>query len=119
MTAKKWRNKIKQLQEKAGIYHPSFDATIEKAATTLEEQDNVFQKFIDEGRKYTIIKTSDRGAENVTVNPIFKLWQELNRQSLEYWRELGLTAKSLKAITGDATQSATVSMADLLKSVEM
>ena len=42
--------------------------------------------------------TNKSGATNVMINPLVKMMNDLNRDALTYWKELGLTAASLKKI---------------------
>lgn len=56
--------------------------------------------FEKSGRKILVRHTNKSGASNVEQNPIVRLINDLNRDALSYWRELGLTARSYKAMTG-------------------
>lgn len=116
MTAKRWKKKIIEEQKAVDVYRKSFDTVIDALATILEQRDAVFEKFVAEGCQFTVIKTQDRGAQNMAVNPVFKLWQDLNTQALNYWKELGLTAKSLKAITDDTTKTK-LTVSDMLQGI--
>ena len=102
MTEKQWISKIKKLAKEAGTYKPIFEPAIRSAAEILANRDAVYAQFIEEGEKYIVTKTSDRGAVNQCKNPLFVLWTELNTQALTYWRDLGLTPKGLKAIDDQA-----------------
>ena len=46
--------------------------------------------------------TNKGGATNIEQNPALRLINELNRDALAYWRDLGLTPAGLKKIDEDA-----------------
>lgn len=98
MTARAWKSRLKKLMEAVGTYKPAFEPTIQAAAELLEQRDLIYQQFINEGSQTMITKTSDRGAQNTVENPLLRTWREMQGQALTYWKELGLTAASLKKI---------------------
>lgn len=105
MNRNEWKNSIIKMTEGVGTYKPEFDSVIDTLADILEQRDRAYEDFINSGAEIVITKISDRGAENVGKNPRLTIWSDLNTQALAYWRELGLTSKSLKDIRG-ATDNA-------------
>lgn len=99
MEKSKWVETIRKHCEDAKTYKPYFDSVIETLAQILETRDEVHQQYIDEGRKPTIVVTTDRSnKENIHKNPLISMEVELNGQALKYWSELGLTASSFKKL---------------------
>ena len=72
----KWKTKIVKACEAAGTYREYFNPIIDTLAGILEKN----------------------GATNLEQNPLIRLINDLNRDALTYWKELGLTAASLKKI---------------------
>lgn len=102
MTARTWKGRLKKLMEAVGTYKPSFEPSIQAAADLLEQRDLIYQQFIEDGAQPMILKTSDRGAQNYTENPLLRTWREMQAQALKYFQELGLTSASLKKINDAA-----------------
>lgn len=101
-SAKTWKSRIKKMCKAAGTLHESFQLTIDTLANILEQRDNVWEEFEEDGKRYVVERVSDRGAVNSAKNPLFVTWCDLNSQALSYWKEMGLTARGLKAITDQA-----------------
>ena len=102
MTRKKWQNTIKQASIDAGTYKPFFDAIIDTLADILEKRDKAQKEFNESGKKIIVEHTNKAGATNFEQNPLIRLINDLNRDALAYWKELGLTAASLKRINESA-----------------
>ncbi len=104
MTAKQWKTKIKKqlsaLDQKQEGYRPVIDTL----ADILEQRDNVYIRYCEEGSSPVCAYTNKAGATNTTKNPLLVLWDDLNKSALAYWRELGLTPSSYKKITGAAPE---------------
>ena len=100
MKSRAWRNKIKTCCENAGTYQPFFDPVINTLADILERRDDAQQMFEKSGKKILVKHTNKGGATNIEQNPLVRLINDLNRDSLSYWRELGLTSRSYKQMTG-------------------
>ena len=94
----KWRPKIKRACKAAGTYKNYFDPVIDTLADILEKRDAAQQEFVEGGSRIMIEYTNKAGATNLTQNPLIRLINDLNRDALTYWKELGLTAASLKKI---------------------
>ena len=93
-----WRRKIIEYCEAAGTYKPFFNAPIETLASILEQRDKAMVQFTSSGGEVLVEHTNQGGATNVTINPALRLINELNRDALAYWRDLGLTPAGLKKI---------------------
>lgn len=80
-----------------GTYQEPFDDVIDTLAGMLERRD-ITEKNI-EGEPMIVERTNARGFANAEQNPMIRLLNDMNRDVLTYWRDLGLTPKGLKAIT--------------------
>lgn len=118
MKALSWRRKIIEQCNAVGTYKDAFLPTIDALSRLLERRDAAYEDFIKGGGAAMVIRISDRGAVNQAVNPLLRLWQELNRDALAYWRDLGLTPAGLKRINESAMQKPKVSaLAQALKDI--
>lgn len=110
-----WRREIIKKCEAVGTFRNEFLPAINTLADILEERDRVRKQYIKEGSQPLIEKTSDRGAVNKVKNPLLSTWQDLNRDALSYWRDLGLTPAGLKKLDDEAMKpKKQSSLADLL-----
>ena len=78
-----------------GTYQKSFDAVIDTLAGILENRDRALEEFDGE---MIVEHTNKSGATNMEQNPLLRLINDLNRDALAYWRDLGLTPAGLKRI---------------------
>lgn len=69
-------------------------------ADILEQRDKTRKEFLEDGGRTLVTHTLDRGNENQKLNPLLKIWMDLNKQALDYWNSLGLTGRSYKQIAG-------------------
>ena len=104
MDSKKWKAKIKKATVTVGTYQPSFDDVINTLADLLAERDRVYEQYIKDGAQPLVEVISDRGASNMRNNPLLVTWRDMNRDALQYWRDLGLTPAGLKKINEDSMQ---------------
>lgn len=102
MKAKEWKEIIIKSCEDAGTYKPYFDSIIETLSQILETRDLTYKQWVDEGSEPVIIHTNKAGEPNPTKNPLLTMVNDLNTQALSFWKELGLTAGSLKRINESA-----------------
>lgn len=102
MTEKQWKSKIKKNCKDAGTYRKYFDPVIETLAGILAKRDVTVEQFVASGGKTIIEYTNKAGATNLMQSPALRLINDLNRDALMYWRELGLTAASLRKINEQA-----------------
>lgn len=81
----------------AGTYQPSFDDAIMTLAGILERRDALEDEIAEE--PLIVERTNARGHTNKEQNPSIRLLNDMNRDALTFWRDLGLTPKGLKAIS--------------------
>ena len=94
----KWQTRIRKSCEAAGTYKEYFEPIIDTLAGILEKRDAAQQDFVKGGARIIIEYTNKAGITNLVQNPLIRLINDLNRDALTYWKELGLTAASLKKI---------------------
>lgn len=96
-----------------------FGNVIQTLAEILEQRDKLYKQYQDEGSQVMVVYVSDRGNENNIINPLLKEWQNMNRDALVYWRELGLTPAGLKKLNEDSMKPTESSALDkVLASLE-
>lgn len=111
---KVWKNRIKKACEDAGTYMPYFDAVIDTLAGILEKRDDAEEMM--KGEDVIVEHTNKGGNTNLEQHPAVRLINDLNRDALAYWRDLGLTPKGLKAIKDNAlTERKADALAQALK----
>ena len=101
-----WRREIKTKCESIGTFKSEFLPVINTLADILEERDRVRTQYKAEGSQILIEKTSDRGAVNMVKNPLLTTWEDLNKDALVYWRDLGLTPAGFKKLNVEAQKPA-------------
>ena len=110
-----WKKRIKAACEKNGTYQPSFDYTIETLADILVKRDAAERKFEDTGAKLVVAHTNKGGATNAVQNPLLRIINDLNRDALAYWRDLGLTPAGLKRINDKAAKHTGATVESILE----
>lgn len=105
MTKKRWKAKIKKAATAAGTYKPVFDSIIDTLAGILERRDAAQKMFEDSGSEILVEFINKAGAKNVVQNPALRMVNDLERDALTYWRDLGLTPAGLKKINDEAFKS--------------
>lgn len=119
MDKKEWANNIGDAMKAAGTYQDYFSSVIETLASILERRDQAQEDFERTGGNVIVRHTNKAGATNLEQNPILRLVNDLNRDALAYWRDLGLTPAGLKRINENALQKKTGSaLGEVLKSLE-
>ena len=98
MDVKQWKTKIRKACREAGTYRTCFDAAIDTLADILARRDEAQELFEESGRAILVEHTNKAGATNIEQNPAIRLINDLNRDALAYWRDLGLTPAGLKKI---------------------
>ena len=98
MNCAEWKIRIKEASIAAGTYRPFFENVIDTLATILAQRDQVQEAFEDAGGQVLVMHTNKAGATNIEQNPALRLINDLNRDALAYWRDLGLTPAGLKKI---------------------
>ena len=100
MNKKSWKSKIKKACVTAGTYQPFFDSVIDSLASIMELRDNAQEKFNASGGNTLVKHTNQGGNTNIVKNPALVVLLDCNAQALAYWRELGLTSRAYKSMTG-------------------
>ena len=98
MTAKQWKSKLKRFCKAVGTYKKEFDPVIDTLSGILEKRDNAEEQFVQSGSMAIVKHTNKAGAENLEQNPVLRMVNDLNRDALAYWRDMGLTPAGLKRI---------------------
>jgi len=106
LTRQEWTNVITRCCEQAGTYKAFFDPVIDTLAGILEQRDEAEADFDAEGRRLMVEHTNKAGATNIEQNPLRRMINDLNRDALAYWRDLGLTPAGLKRVNEQALRRA-------------
>lgn len=101
MTKARWKSKIKKACVEVGTYRAVFDPVIMTLAGILEKRDQAEELFEQDGN-IIVNHTNKAGSTNREQNPALRLINDLNRDALVYWRELGLTPAGLKKLNESA-----------------
>lgn len=104
MTKKKWKNVIKKQMALLDIDIEPYEPAVDTLADILAQRDEIFEEYQAEGGCPVVEHTNKAGATNIAKNPLLVLWDDLNRNALAYWKELGLTPSGYKKLTGDKPQ---------------
>ena len=105
MKKETWKKRITTACKEAGTYRPYFDSVISSLAEILEVRDQVKKYYNDSGAEPIVMRTNKGGHTNVEKNPILIVYDDMNQTAMQYWKELGLTPKGLKAIDEKAMKS--------------
>lgn len=89
----------------AGTYREYFDSVITSLAEILETRDQVRKYYKESGAEPVVQQTNKGGHTNIVKNPILVIYDDMNQTAMQYWKELGLTPKGLKAIDETALKS--------------
>lgn len=98
MERDEWAARIRASCQAAGTYRTWFDDIIVTLADILARRDYAQQLFDESGGNVLVNHTNKAGATNLEQNPCLRLINDLNRDALAYWRDLGLTPAGLKRI---------------------
>ena len=104
MTKAEWFDSIRAACEEAGTYRVFFNSVIETLAGILEKRDDALDVFEKTGGNVIVTHTNKAGAKNLEQNPALRLANDLNRDALVYWRDLGLTPAGLKKLNADVVK---------------
>ena len=105
MTAAEWKKRITRDVKAAGTYQKYFGSVIDTLARILERRDDAEEIFIASGGNILVKHTNKGGATNIEQNPALRLINDLNRDALAYWRDLGLTPAGYKRLNLEAAQT--------------
>lgn len=98
MTKKRWRDRIIKCCEDAGTYKPYFDDVVDTLADILHKRDEAQMAFKKMGGDVLVYHVNKAGAQNLELHPALKTVNDLNRDALQYWRDLGLTPSALRKL---------------------
>lgn len=113
-----WKNRIKRSCQAAETYRPYFDDVIDTLAGILERRDKAQEAFDANGGDVIVEHTNKGGATNYEQNPALRLINDLERDALAYWRDLGLTPAGLKRINEEGlTKKKKSALAEALKAI--
>lgn len=113
-----WAQRITASCQQAGTYRPFFDDVIATLADILARRDEAMALFDDSGGNVMVNHTNKFGATNIEQNPVLRMVNDLNRDALAYWRDLGLTPAGLKRIDEQAMKQRRKSaLAEALKGI--
>lgn len=105
MDRKKWKRIITANCKKADTYRDFFDPIIDTLSQIMETRDDALEQYEQSGKEPTIEYTNKAGATNTVKNPALVMVEELNKDALAYWRDLGLTPAGLRKINETALDS--------------
>lgn len=118
MTQTEWKRRIVRDMKDAGTYQKCFESSIDTLAGILERRDEAQRLFDESGGAVMVKHTNKGGATNIEQNPLLRLINDLNRDALTYWRDLGLTPAGLKRINEAAVKKPKANpLAEALKSI--
>lgn len=98
----KWVKVITENCKSVGTYRDSFAPVIDTLAGILENRDKAIVEFENSGGEIIVWHTNKAGEPYREQNPTLRLINDLNRDALAYWRDLGLTPSGLKKINESA-----------------
>ena len=105
MTAVEWKKRITRDVKAAGTYQKYFGSVIDTLSAILARRDDAEALFVASGGNILVKHTNKGGATNIEQNPALRLINDLNRDALAYWRDLGLTPAGYKRLNLEAAQT--------------
>lgn len=102
MTKNRWKARIIKCCEDAGTYKPYFDDVVDTLADILAKRDQAQTAYKKMGGEVVVYHTNKSGAQNLELHPALKTVNDLNRDALQYWRDLGLTPSALRRMNESA-----------------
>ena len=114
MTKDEWFERVKSACIDAGTYQEFFNSVIDTLAGILEKRDKAMEVFEATGGNVIVTHTNKAGAKNAEQNPALRLANDLNRDALAYWRDLGLTPAGLRKLNQDIQKKDDGSLEKLL-----
>ena len=109
-----WKSRIRKACREAGTYQPAFEMAIDALAGILENRDHAQKMFQESGGETVVEYTNKNGSTNMVKNPAMVVVMDCNAQALAYWRELGLTSRSYKQMTGSLNVKVESTLEDAL-----
>ena len=105
MTAAEWKKRITKDVKAAGTYKKYFGSVIDTLSAILARRDDAEALFVASGGNILVKHTNKGGATHIEQNPALRLINDLNRDALAYWRDLGLTPAGYKRLNLEAAQA--------------
>ena len=102
MTKKRWKDRIIACCQEAGTYKPYFDDVVDTLADILHKRDEAQATYKRMHGDVVIYHVNKSGAKNLELHPCLKTVNDLNRDALQYWRDLGLTPSALRKLNESA-----------------
>lgn len=119
MKKRSWKRHIIAAMRAAGTYDErgAFDLPIDCMAETMELRDEAMKQFAEEGGRVSLKRKNRAKQPNKYKNPLIGVIKDLNGTALQYARELGITARSLKSMNKDAMRKKGSFFSDLLNDI--
>lgn len=115
MKKDEWVEQIIENCNGVGTYRKEFDDAIDTLASILEKRDLAEATFNESDGKLVVLQN---GGKTSGINPLLRVWADLNTQALAYWRDLGLTPSGLKKLNEKAlTLKATKGIDDVVEAL--
>ena len=96
-----WKIKIVDACREAGTYREWYESVIDTLSEILAQKDKAKEAFEKSGGQVVVRHTNKNGATNIVQNPALRIVNDLNRDALAYWRDLGLTPAGYKKLNAD------------------
>lgn len=107
MNKTEWKEKIVSACRDAGTYREWYENVIDTLSEILEQKDMAKEAFEKSGGQVVVRHTNKSGATNIVQNPALRVVNDLNRDALAYWRDLGLTPAGYKKLTANVVEDKT------------
>lgn len=114
MNRLEWKKLITEAADDAGTYRPFFEAVVDTLAGILERRDEA-EKAYEESGEGPMVGSASNGI--LRKNPTLLMINELNRDALAYWRDLGLTPAGYKKLISEGEKVAAASFERLLEKI--
>ena len=119
MTKAQWIQRITEACRQVGTYKEPFDDVIETLADILSRRDAARVLFKKSGKSMFVDRTTKSGQTDVVLSPVMRLIDDLDRDALAYWRDLGLTPAGLRKLSGSAEAPPTDPLAAALSQLRV
>lgn len=102
MTKASWKKKLIECCKTVGTYREEFLIKIDQAAQILEDRDEAYAEFVENGKRRTAMYTNKNGSTNEVKDPRYVVWRDACVSASSILSDLGLDPKSLKKLDEDA-----------------
>lgn len=100
MTKPKWAQRIRDACADAGTYYDWCEELIDTLADMLARRDTYRAIYKKSGSLPLVMHTNKAGQQNLEKNPALRMIDEINRDALPYWQNLGLTPAAWRKLNG-------------------